>query len=234
MLIKRGKTTQCWRLASSQPLPVPCNPAAPSPRGGPRQQHGAEHAGRSEPGGGKTVHSASREEKGKEYPERNALQHCHLSAGKVKSRLLLSTSGLDTEVAGMKQTQHHGGMGMGTGHVLPCKVLRAPVLLPVKLQTISQHHSWQVLGPNSGARAARHCHTGEAAPQRDRDKPGGRKPGTNPAAGAPRSGDAAFHHKTSLHAHPQTGPATRTFPAPLNIIWLILLLSFFFFPSTFP
>lgn len=242
LLIKRGKATQRWQFSSSQPLPVPCTsntrfpagvaPASPLLPASGFQQPMAEHAGRSEPGGGKTAHSASREEKGKEYPERNALQHCRLSVGKKKY------PGSFHRWFGHRSGRHeadprHGERWDGHRDVLPRKVLWAPLLLPVKLQTISQPHSWQGLGPNPGARVARHCHTGEAAPRRYRHRPGGRKPRADPASGAPGSRDAAFHHETSVHAQHQPIPATQrhrhTVPALLEIIWLILLLSFFFF-----
>lgn len=56
LLIKRGKTTHCWRFSSLQPLPVHCtshSPASPLLPSSSSQQPGAQHAGRSEPGRGK-------------------------------------------------------------------------------------------------------------------------------------------------------------------------------------
>lgn len=128
--------------------------------------------------------------------------------GKKKNIQALST-GLGAEVARMKQTHAAASGGMGTRHVVPCKVLLAPLLLLVKLQTISQPHSWQGLGPNPGARVARHCHTGEAAPRRYQDGPGGRKPRADPASGAPESGNAAFHHETSMNIQSWHSPAAQ-------------------------
>lgn len=222
LLIKRGKTTRRWQFSSSQPLPVPCTsstrfPAGPAPASpllpaSGFQQPTAEHAGRSEPGGGKTAHSASRVEKGKEYPERNALQHCLLSVEKKISRLFPPMVWAQKWPARSRPTPRRAvGWGWAPGMFFPRKVLRAPLLLPVKLQTISQPHSWQGLGPNPGARVVRHCHTGEAAAWRYQDRPGGRKPRADPVSGAPGSRDAAFHHEISMHAQLQPGhTATRT------------------------
>lgn len=243
MLIKRGKTTQRWQFSSSQPLPMPCTsnthfpagvaPASPLLPTSSFQQPTAEHAGRSESGGGKTAHSASREEKGKEYPERNCLTALPFINGKKKkiSRLFPPVVWAQKRPSQNRPTRRRAvGWGQALRHVFPCKVLWAPLLLPVKLQTISQPHSWQGLGPNPGARAARHCHTGEAAPRRYQDRAGGRKPRADPASGAPGSRDAAFHHETSAHSRPKPSPtATRTHVPSSSQNYLVNLVAFIFY-----
>lgn len=91
-------------------LLLPCrgNPCQPTPPASSIQRPTAEHTGRSEPGGGKTAHSASREEKGKEYSER-ILQHCCMSVEKKYPGSF--TDGLDAEVVRVKPTHPRQAVG---------------------------------------------------------------------------------------------------------------------------
>lgn len=141
-LIKRGKTTQCWQFSSSQPLPVPCTsnsrfpagaaPASPLPPPAPSSSPWpSTQEGQSQEEGKQLIQPA-----GKRKGKNTRKEPCSTAVCQWKKNIqALFTGGLDAEVARVKLTHAtaSGGMGMGTGHVLPRKVLRAPLLLPVKL-----------------------------------------------------------------------------------------------------
>lgn len=141
-LIKRGKTTQRWQFSSSQPLPVPRTSNSRFPAGAAPASPLLPPAVSSSPRPS-TQEGQSREEgkqlvqpAGKRKGKNTRKEPCSTAVCQWKKNIhALSTAGLDAEVARVKPTHAtaSGGMGMGTGHVLPHKVLWAPLLLPVKL-----------------------------------------------------------------------------------------------------
>lgn len=232
-LIKRGKTTQCWQLSSSQPLPVPCTsnscfPAGPAPASslpppaassGPRP---STQEGQSQEEGKQLIQPA-----GKRKGKNTRKEPCSTAVCQWKKNIqALSTGGLDAEAARVKLT--HGKQWDGDGH-LPRKVLQAPLLLPCQAvndeptpgkgwgQILLQE--WQSI-----ATPARRLH-------RYQDRPGGRKPREDPAPGDPGSGNTAFHHGTSRHVHP--GPAKKSqghilpalFTDSVNLVAFIIFCS---------